>query len=153
MVAVGGQRPRALVVDDDVDHGFMLEALLESDGFDVLTATSCEQARTLLEGGRVVDVLIADLALGDGTALDLLNGLATDRRPRVAIVLSGFDSVDDIERTLQAGFDAHLAKPTPLEVLRAAIAEGLRRWPSGIRLARVTAAEAPKTRRMKRPGG
>lgn len=148
----GEDSPLVLVVDDDADHGFMLEALLESDGFGVLTATSREQARTLLEGGRVVDVLVADLALGDGTALELLNGLATDRRPRVAIVLSGFDSIDDVERTLHAGFDAHLAKPTPLDVLREVIAEGLRRQaPSGVRLALVV-AETPKRHRAK-PGG
>lgn len=149
MVDGDHQRPLVLVVDDDADHGFMLEALLECDGFDVLTATSREQARTILEGGPLVDVLIADLALGDGTALDLLNGLPAKRRPRVAIVLSGFDSADDIERTLQAGFDAHLAKPTPLEVLREVISEGLRHRASGFRLA---VAEAPKPRRKSRPG-
>ena len=75
------------------------------------------------------------------------------RRPRVAVVMSGFDSVDDIERTLQAGFDAHLTKPTPLEVLRQVISEGLsRRQPSGVRLAQVAPA-APKPRRAKRNGG
>ncbi len=155
-MVVGAQRPLVLVVDDDADHGFMLEALLESDGFDVVTATSREQAQTILGGGRFVDVLVADLALGDGTALDLMKGLPAARRPRVAIVLSGFDSVDDVERTLRAGYDAHLAKPTPLDVLREVIAVGLRKRPSGVRLAHVADArvQAPRPRRAKqRPGG
>lgn len=125
-------RPLVLVVDDDADHGYMLEALLEADGFSVLIALSRAEARAILES-RAVDVLVSDLSLGDGTALDLVKDLGANK-PRVAIVLSGFDSVDDVERTMRAGFDAHLAKPTPLEVLREVIAVGLRRLPSGVRL-------------------
>ena len=138
-------RPLVLVVDDDADHGTMLEALLEADGFSVVIATSRAQARAILES-RMVDVLVADLSLGDGTALDLVAGLGT-HRPRVAIVLSGFDSVADIERTMRAGYDAHLAKPTPLEVLRQVIKTGLSRMPSGVRLAKATLPSTPKSKR------
>lgn len=138
-------RPLVLVVDDDADHGTMLEALLEADGFSVVIAMSRAQARATLES-RMVDVLVADLSLGDGTALDLVAGLGT-HRPRVAIVLSGFDSVADIERTMRAGYDAHLAKPTPLEVLRQVIKTGLSRMPSGVRLAKATLPSTPKSKR------
>jgi DNA-binding response OmpR family regulator len=128
----GEPRPLVLVVDDDEDHLLMLEALLEAAGYDVLTAASCAAGRKVLSE-RTVDALLADLSLGDGTALDLLHDLGA-HRPRVAIVLSGFDSSEDVARTVQAGFDAHLAKPTPVELLRATIAEGLRDHPSGIRI-------------------
>jgi DNA-binding response OmpR family regulator len=143
---MGALEPRlvVLVVDDDADHGYMLEALLEADGFAVVIATSRTEARKILET-RSVDVLVSDLSLGDGTALDLVKDLTN--RPRVAIVLSGFDSVDDIERTLQAGFDAHLAKPTPLEVLREVIAVGLRRAPSGVHLTKPTPVPRAKSKR------
>lgn len=138
-------RPLVLVVDDDADHGYMLEALLEADGFSVLIALSRAEARTILES-RLVDVLVSDLSLGDGTALDLVKDLGP-HRPRVAIVLSGFDSVDDVERTMRAGFDAHLAKPTPLDVLREVIAVGLRRRPSGVRLTNATVAVPTTSKR------
>lgn len=125
-------RPLVLVVDDDEDHLLMLEALLEAVGYDVVTAGSCAAGRKVLHE-RPVDALLADLSLGDGTALDLLRDIGT-RRPRVAIVLSGFDSSEDVARTVQAGYDAHLAKPTPVELLRETIANGLRHHPSGIRI-------------------
>lgn len=125
-------RPLVLVVDDDEDHLLMLEALLEAVGYDVVTAGSCAAGRKVLHE-RPVDALLADLSLGDGTALDLLRDIGT-RRPRVAIVLSGFDSSEDMARTVQAGYDAHLAKPTPVELLRETIANGLRHHPSGIRI-------------------
>jgi DNA-binding response OmpR family regulator len=130
-------QPRAgavvLVVDDDCDHLLMLEALLDAVGYAVITATSCAEGRSLLME-REIDALVADFSLGDGTASELLRDLG-DRRPRVALVLSGFDASEDVTRTLAAGFDAHLVKPTSIDVLRATLAEGLRKSPSGVRLA------------------
>jgi DNA-binding response OmpR family regulator len=121
-----------LVVDDDLDHLLMLEALLADAGYTVITASSCAEGRLLLKE-RDVDALVADFSLGDGTASELLRDLG-DRRPRVALVLSGFDASEDVERTLDAGFDAHLVKPTSIELLRETLTEGLRKSPSGVRL-------------------
>ncbi|CAN5868909.1 hypothetical protein BH11MYX4_BH11MYX4_09270 [soil metagenome] len=118
-----GPGPVVLVVDDDDDHAFTLAALLELEGFVALMASSRAEARAIL-ASRPVDVLLADLSLGDGTALDLMRELGS--RPRVAIVLSGFDGAGDVERTLAAGFDAHLTKPVHLPLLRDTIASGLR---------------------------
>ncbi|MDB4942014.1 MAG: response regulator receiver protein [Labilithrix sp.] len=114
-----------LVVDDDADHGFMLQALLEADGFEVLVATSCARGRALLRE-RKIDVLLTDLSLGDGSALDVIKGLDPARRPRVSIVISGFDAPADVDRTRAAGFDAHFGKPASLDRLRRTIADALR---------------------------
>ncbi len=137
-----------LVVDDDGDHLLMLEALLAMAGYTVITATSCAEGRALLQE-RQVDALVADFSLGDGTASELMRELG-DRRPRVALVLSGFDASEDIDRTLEAGFDAHLVKPTSIDLLRELLAEGLRRSPSGIRLTPGKAAETQERLRNKR---
>ncbi len=142
---MGMVQPRAgalvLVVDDDCDHLLMLEALLDAAGYTVITATSCAEGRALLNE-REIDALVADFSLGDGTASDLLRDLGS-RRPRVALVLSGFDASEDVTRTLDAGFDAHLVKPTSIDVLRETLAEGLRRSPSGVRLASLRSDSVP----------
>ncbi len=117
-------KPVVLVVDDDEDHVTMLEVALETAGYTVLTACSRAAAAQVL-AERDLDALVSDLTLGDGTALDLL--CAPARRPRVAIVLSGLDAPDDIARTREAGFDAHLVKPTGLDELVSVLADGLRR--------------------------
>lgn len=137
-------RPVVLVVDDDEDHVMMLQAFLEVSGYAVVTAYSCAEAKERLTAGPV-DVLVTDLTLGDGTSLDFVRVLG-ERRPRVAIVLSGFDGVDDIARTRAAGFDAHLVKPTPIDQLTALMAEGLRRPRSGTRLAHSDGPESERAR-------
>jgi two-component system response regulator RegA len=130
-----GPRPLVLVVDDDEDHVTMLELGLAGAGFSVITACSCAEARHLL-GAHAVDALIADLTLGDGTSLSLLDGLA--RRPRVAVVLSGFDAPEDIARTKAAGYDAHIVKPASFSDLARVIRDGLERTSSGVRLAKAS---------------
>jgi DNA-binding response OmpR family regulator len=140
-----------LVVDDDADHLLMLEALLEAGGYSVITATSCAEGRAHLMSRRI-DALVADYSLGDGTASDLLRDLG-ERRPRVALVLSGFDANEDIARTLEAGFDAHLVKPTSIDLLRELLAEGLRKSESGIRLAAGAVADVIRNASAKDSGG
>lgn len=140
---MGDPRPIVLVVDDDEDHVMMLEVALQAEGYDVLTATSCERAREVLTTQHV-DALVADLTLGDGTSVDLLQAL--DQRPRVSVVLSGFDAAEDQERTRAAGFDEHLVKPTPLDRLLGVLSEGLRRRQSVMRLAKSPSRDAPGKR-------
>lgn len=125
---------RVLVVDDDVDHCLMLEVALQCLGYQVALAHSYAQAVKLLRSADV-DALVCDLTLGDGTALDVLEAVG-DRRPRVSVVLSGFDAEEDRERSLEAGFDAHLVKPTSIDELGAVLSTGLRRSRSGVRLAK-----------------
>ena len=66
------------------------------------------------------DLLISDIALPDGSGLDLMMQLRViSKIPGIANC--GFGSNGDIERSLQAGFSEHLIKPIKLENLEAAI--------------------------------
>lgn len=141
--------PVVLVVDDDVDHCTMLEVALEARGYAVIAAYSCRGALEAVRSQRV-DAAVCDLTLGDGTALDFMRA-AGDRRPPVAVVLSGFDSPEDQERSLAAGFSAHLVKPTSVDILVDALSRGLGRPRSGLRLAKAPAVSAaPPAKKAKR---
>jgi DNA-binding response OmpR family regulator len=98
-----------VVVDDDEDNVGVLEVGLQTAGFEVKTARSVREALELLAAGHV-DALVTDYTLGDGTALDLLASLGANR-PRLAIVVTGRSSPEDVELSRAAGFDAHLVKP------------------------------------------
>jgi len=124
------RRPIVLVVDDDEDHVTMLELALDAAGYAPITASSCASARDVLMT-RDVDALVCDLTLGDGTAIDLVESVG-GRVPRVAVVLSGFDSPSDIERTRAAGFHAHLVKPASFSDLTDVLEAHLTRGTSGL---------------------
>jgi CheY-like chemotaxis protein len=86
------------------------------------------------------DLLISDIALPDGTGMDLMMQLrAIANIPGIAI--SGFGNNGDIERSLQAGFSEYLIKPIKLDNLEAAIERALGSPDTCV--GKATAASAP----------
>jgi len=116
---------KILLVDDHHDTCAALEKLLARRGY--LVAIS-HDVRSAMEAAarNEFDLLISDIALPDGTGMDLMIQLrAVANVPGIAI--SGFGNNGDIERSLQAGFSEHLTKPIRLENLEAAIERTLSR--------------------------
>jgi signal transduction histidine kinase len=110
---------KILLVDDHQDTCAALEKLLVRRGH-LVAAT--HNVRSAMEAAvrNKFDVLISDIALPDGSGMDLMMQLrAISNVPGIAI--SGFGNNSDIERSLQAGFSEHLIKPIKLEKLEAAI--------------------------------
>ena len=113
------QALKILLVDDHHDTCTALEKLLARRGHLVAVA---HNVRSAMEAAarKKFDLLISDIALPDGTGMDLIVQLrAIANIPGIAI--SGFGNNGDIERSLQAGFAEHLIKPIKLDKLEDAI--------------------------------
>jgi CheY-like chemotaxis protein len=114
---------RVLVVDDNPDSVQAMVFLLEIRGYEARGCLSGSSCLELAEEWRPHIVLL-DLGMPtmDGfevaRRLQEVDGL-TDT---VLIAWTGFDGVDDQERTRQAGFAMHLVKPVDPEVLLKTIA-------------------------------
>jgi len=110
---------RILLVDDHEDTCAALEKLLVRRGH-LVAATHNVRSAMEAAGRNKFDLLISDIALPDGSGLEVMMQLrAISKIPGIAI--SGFGNNGDIERSLQAGFSEHLIKPIKLEKLEAAI--------------------------------
>src|SRR3989475_5240266 len=108
-----------LLVDDHQDTCAALEKLLVRRGHLVAAPHNVRSAMEAATRNKF-DLLISDIALPDGSGMDLMMQLrAISNVPGIAI--SGFGNNRDIERSLQAGFSEHLIKPIKLENLEAAI--------------------------------
>ena len=110
---------RILLVDDHVDTCTALERLLVRRGHLVAAA---HNVRSAMEAAarNSFDLLISDIALPDGTGIELMTYLrAISAVPGIAI--SGFGMNGDIEKSFDAGFSEHLVKPVKMEKLEAAI--------------------------------
>jgi len=118
------QALKILLVDDHHDTCAALKKLLARRGH--LVAVT-HNVRTAMEAavGNKFDLLISDIALPDGTGMDLMMQLrAIANVPGIAI--SGFGNNGDIERSLKAGFSEHLIKPIKLDNLEASIERALK---------------------------
>jgi signal transduction histidine kinase len=115
---------RVLIIEDNDDARLMLAEVLRLDGHEVRAARNA-QAGLALAGQTAPDLALIDLRLPD------MDGYEVARRLRGVqggtsiglVALTGFARPEDRQRTLEAGFDAHLVKPVSAERLRQVIAE------------------------------
>jgi CheY-like chemotaxis protein len=111
-----------LLVEDHTDTAEALAALLAGLGHRITVAgtvagalAAAEQAAGALDG--LIDLVISDLGLPDGSGLDLMRELAGRYRLK-GIALSGYGMEEDVRQSEQAGFARHLTKPVTLDFLK-----------------------------------
>ncbi|MGE5609704.1 MAG: ATP-binding protein [Bacillota bacterium] len=112
---------RILLVEDHGDTARIMSRLLAADGHEVQRAGALATALDMA-GKGTFDLLISDLGLPDGNGLDLMRQLRARGQRIPGIALSGFGMEQDIQSSHEAGFAAHLTKPTSPERLAEAIA-------------------------------
>ena len=107
-----------LVVDDDPDIRHVVEAILESEGYQVTTAINGRQAWEQITQQRP-DVVLLDLQMPVMTGWELLD-LLREQGVQVPIVVmtAGYRARAESERRGAAG---HLAKPFELDDLLAVV--------------------------------
>ncbi|HEY2144296.1 MAG TPA: HAMP domain-containing protein, partial [Candidatus Udaeobacter sp.] len=115
------QTMRILLVEDHEDTNRSLTNLLRRRGYHVQSALNLQSALDLSQKEKF-DVLISDLALPDGSGIDLMQKLHSNQ-PLLAIALTGFGMEDDIRRSHEVGFKHHLVKPIDLNKLDSLIQE------------------------------
>ena len=111
---------RILLVEDHADGAWAMSRLMKADGHDVQWAADVSAGLKLAEE-QTFDLLISDLRLPDGSGLDLMRALRLRGFPLSGIALSGYGQDEDVIRSREAGFAAHLTKPVVPDELQAII--------------------------------
>jgi two-component system, OmpR family, KDP operon response regulator KdpE len=117
-------RETVLVVDDDGQIRRSLHTILRGDCYDVLEASSGEEALQALSACDV-DAILLDLGLPDREGLDLVP-MIRQLTTAAVLVLSARDAVDEKVTALSLGADDYIVKPFITEELLARIRTGLR---------------------------
>ncbi len=114
-------RRRILLVEDHEATRSTLLRLLTRHGHEVQGAETLATARALAATGEF-ELVISDLGLPDGNGHELMMELRTDHG-LLGIALSGYGMEEDIQRSHECGFYAHLTKPVDISALESAIAQ------------------------------
>lgn len=116
---------KVLVVEDDADVRQLLSWSLEERHAIVVSASSVDEALTLLAIERP-DVILSDIGMPDRDGFSLIRAVrgldARDGGQTPAVALTAFAHPEDRTRALLAGYQFHLAKPVDAGELIAAIA-------------------------------
>jgi CheY-like chemotaxis protein len=114
---------KILLVEDDGPTLKVMTRLLGKAPYVVKTANtfaSAVEAATAED----FDLIISDIGLPDGSGLELMRQIR-DRYAARGIALSGYGMEEDIRKSREAGFLAHLTKPVDFEKLQVTIARVL----------------------------
>ena len=118
---------RILVVDDELDICEILKYNLETEGFEVVTAYSAEEALELPL--QDFSFILLDVMMGEMSGFQMVrrlkNNPSTSRIP--IIFVTALDGEDYLVKGLNIGADDYIAKPLSMKEVKARVRAVLRR--------------------------
>ena len=118
---VGAKRKRILIIEDMPDNLLVLQATLEHEGYEVVTASNSAAALDLLkETGQEVDLILSDVMMPGLSGYDLCRRLRRDALfASLPIVLITAKRIDEKDALLgmNAGADDYLIRPLDPKLL------------------------------------
>ena len=114
-----------LIIDDDRDLSFIISEMLESYGYNVTCAESCEQAFDLLSR-KSFSLILLDINLPDGTGFEVCSELRKASSVPV-IFASARTSENDRINGFDTGGDDYLPKPYSMKELLSRVNALMRR--------------------------
>jgi DNA-binding response OmpR family regulator len=108
--------PRILVVDDHPNTASTLARALTKieTPIEVLTASSAEEALTLIEAGTI-EILITDFLMTGMSGLDLIEKLNGEKRPAYTILITAYDTPGLALSAKHLKVNNYLVKPVQTE--------------------------------------
>lgn len=116
-----------MIVEDDKELNRGLCMALKAEQRQIVSCHNIRSAREQLLVGYPTLVLL-DVALPDGSGLDLLKQIKKERQTVPVILLTANDTDADIVEGLESGADDYITKPFSLSVLRARVNTQLRKY-------------------------
>ena len=112
---VGGERPLVLVVDDEPGMLKLIDLVLSTSNFRVVTASNAVEALQQLEHRRP-DIVILDVRMPDTSGIELMHQVH-ERAPIPVILLTAQSQEEHRVDGLDSGADDYIVKPfSPLEL-------------------------------------
>lgn len=118
---------KILVVEDNDMNMQLVEFLLEEGGYEIVKATSGEEALSLTRDGATPDLILMDIHLPGMDGLSVVRAMKGDTRTaRIPILaLTAHAMRGDRDRFLEAGCDGYISKPIDVKTFLTSIQQYL----------------------------
>jgi two-component system alkaline phosphatase synthesis response regulator PhoP len=115
-----------LVVDDEGAIRYSVTKTLERVGYQVVTASSGEEALDIL-ASQGFDVVLTDIRMPGISGVDLLAQIKEQSPDAVVILMTGYASLGTAVESLRLGAHDYLIKPSTSEDIRESVGRGVER--------------------------
>lgn len=115
---------KILVVDDEKDVHYSFQRILESDGYEILSATSGKEALKQIQRS-LPDLILLDVRLTDVNGLELLKTIKYRYPDSLVIVMTAFGTSQSIIEAMQRGAYDFVVKPFDVLRMKQIIEEAL----------------------------
>jgi CheY-like chemotaxis protein len=102
---------KALVVEDDPSAAFLLSEILKHTSMQVETVNSGLEAVEKCKTDPDIDVVLLDLQIPGISGFEAATQIKQIRKDLPIIAQSAYALIEEKERALEAGCDAHISKP------------------------------------------
>lgn len=121
---MNGRQVDILVVDDDISHCTILQALLQGWGYRVESAHNGMQA---LEQVRqhVFDLVLCDIRMAEMDGIETLKEIKTLNPSIPVLIMTAYSSVDTAVEALKSGALDYLIKPLDFDKLQQTLSQAL----------------------------
>ncbi|MCF8068732.1 MAG: sigma 54-interacting transcriptional regulator [Desulfobacterales bacterium] len=113
-----------LVIDDEEDIRFAFKRHLKNAGYKVFVADSYHSALTLMENSEI-DIVIADILLGEFTGIDVLDELRKREILCPIILITGAPEIKTASEAVRLGAFDYVSKPIRKEQLLKVVSQAL----------------------------
>ena len=101
---------KVLIVEDDPSSAFLLTEILQHTNIEILTVVEGRDAINTFRKNKDIDIVLLDLLLPEVNGFEVARKLKKIRSVPI-IAQSAYALIEDKNRALAAGCDAHLPKP------------------------------------------
>lgn len=111
---------RALIIDDEIEIGYLLGNKLKKSGYDFDYAATIKTGKSLLSV-KGYDLVFLDINLPDGSGLDLIKTIKNNNNTYL-VVISAYSQGKEKNMALNDGADLFVSKPLDNESLNKLLA-------------------------------
>jgi len=109
-------KKRILLIDDEKSIRKVIKTILESEGFEVDTAKTKQEAINLLQK-KDFDIILCDYRLPDGTGIEILEFFRKFNTAVPFIIITAYGSINGAVEAVKKGATHYVAKPINAENL------------------------------------
>jgi two-component system response regulator HydG len=109
-------KPTILVIDDEESIRFTFKTFLSNQGHEVLTAEDYHSAMDIISN-RSLDLIFADIILGDHTGVDLLREVKEKGLTCPVVMITGEPNIGTAAESVRLGAFDYLPKPVTKETI------------------------------------